>query len=155
MVLNNYSYEEQTRRLLSEAQSELSALDEEIAKLQGKRVIVAREVGAYETALQGYLRRIRKQEVAEVDWSKLLGTVGTHKERVKLIAEHNGGKVRVSQATDILYSKGFIRAKKRATAYSMVQVMLVDMAEDGIFEKIGPGEYRLVGAQQRLAGVTS
>ncbi len=32
--------------------------------------------------------------------------------------------------------------------------LLADMADNGIFEKIGPGQYSLVGSQQSLSGVS-
>ncbi len=154
MVMNNPSYEEQTRRLLSEAQSELGALDAEIAKLQDSRLKLVQEVNAYEIALQGYFRRSGRQVSAEIDWSRLLNSVPTHKDRLKLIAKQNDGRMRVGQATDILYTKGFIKAKKRSTAYTMVQVMLADMEKKGIFEKMAPGQYRLVDVQPSLPTVS-
>jgi hypothetical protein len=144
MVMNNHSYEDQTRRLLAETQSELRTIEAEIQALQEKAVTLAREVNAYEITLQGYLRRIGKQQIAGIDWVKLLSEAKTHKERLQLIAKHNDGTIRVSQATDILYTKKFTQTKKRATAYTMIQVMLADMADNGIFEKTGPGQYRLV-----------
>ena len=150
MVTNNHTFEEQTRRLLSEAKSEQNAINEQITTLQNEAVLLAREVNAYETALQGYLRRIGKQTDIEIDWDKLLAEKGTHKDRIKLIAEQKGGTIRVTQVTDLLYVNGFIKAKKRATAYTMVQSMLADMVKNGEFEKLSPGEYRLVGVQQSL-----
>lgn len=150
MVTNNHTYEEQTRRLLSEAKSEQNAINEQITTLQDKAVLLAREVNAYETALQGYLRRMGKQMDIEIDWYKLLANKDTHKDRIKLIAEQKGGTIRVTQVTDILYANGFIKAKKRETAYTMVQSMLANMVEKGEFEKLIPGEYRLVGVQQSL-----
>jgi len=152
MVMSNHSYEEQTRRILSDLQSELQQGDAELSKLVEKQNMLAEEVKAYRVALESYLRRSGKQTSAEFDWTKLLASVETHKDRIKLIAEKQGGKIRVSQATDILFSKGFIKSKKRSTAYAMVQGMLSDMTETGIFEKVGPGEYNLIGAQQILLG---
>lgn len=149
MVTGN-GYEEQTRRLLAETKSELNTIETEIAELQDKRVTLAREVNAYETALQGYLRRMGKQKGAEFNWNELLRGDKTHKLRLITIAKHNGGKIRVNQATDILYSNGFIKSKKRATAYVMIQGYLASMMEEGTFEKIAPGEYRLLGAQENL-----
>ena len=150
MSASNHSYEEQTRRLLAEAQSELKAEEGEMDMLRDRITILLKEVQAYETALQGYLRRIGKQEIIEPDWVNLLKSQETHKKRLKAIAEYKGGRIRVSEATDILYTKGFIHAKKRSTAYAMVQSYLADMAEDGEFQKIAPGEYELIGAQRSL-----
>jgi len=155
MVMNNHSYEDQTRRLLAEAQSELNTLDEEIADLQEKKVTLAREVNAYETALQGYLRRIGRQEGTESNWKSILANCDIHRDRIEAIAKHSGGTIRVSQVTDILYSNGFIKAKKRSTAYSMIQGYLAEMTEDGVFKKIALGQYRLVSGQRSLPGVNS
>lgn len=150
MAITNHSYEEQTRRLLAEAQSELRAVDGEMDILHDRRVALAREVEGYETALQGYLRRMGKASTIEPDWVKLLEGLKIHKDRLRAIAEHRGGRIKVGEATDILYTKGFIHAKKRSTAYAMVQSNLADMAEEGKFQKVAPGEYELIGAQQSL-----
>ncbi len=150
MVINNHSYEEQTRRLLAETQSELTAIGNQMAELQQRWNTLKKENEAYEVALQGYLRRIGKQASVEFDWSQLLSEAKTHKDRLQLIAKHNDGKIRVNQATDILYTEKFTQTKKRATAYTMIQGMLTTMAEEGIFEKVGSGEYRLVDTQQSL-----
>jgi len=155
MVINNHSYEEQTRRLLAETQSELTAIGNQMAELQQKWDTLKKEVEAYEVALHGYLRRIGKQASVEFDWTKFLSEAKTHKERLRLIAKHNDGKIRVNQATDILYTKKLTQTKKRSTAYTMIQRMLADMAEEGIFEKVASGEYRLIGAQQSLPTISS
>jgi hypothetical protein len=149
MVTNNY-YEEQTRKLLSEAQSELRNLDGQIAILQEKRAVVAGLVTAYETVLHGHLKRTGREVDTEVDWKKLLRHVESHKERIKLVAEHYGGRVKVTQVTDILFGNGFINTKKRANAYVIVQSTLADLTKKGIFQKFGAGEYGLIGAQQSL-----
>ena len=153
MVMNNHSYEDLTRRLLAEAKSELASIESEILDLMNKKTELIKEVQAYELSLQGYLRRIEKQESPEIDWKKLLYNDIIHKDRLVTIAKNSGGKIKVSKATDILYINGFIKAKKRATAYTMMQGYLAEMAEDGIFKKIAPGEYMLVDAQQILPGV--
>jgi hypothetical protein len=74
-----------------------------------------------------------------------------HKDRLITIAKHYGGKIGQSRATDILFGNKLIRARKRSTAYAMVQTYLVDMVEQGIFQKLGLGEYELIGAQQKFA----
>lgn len=150
MTMGNHSYEEQTRRLLSDIISELQLVEAEISKLYEKQTMLTRERDAYQIALDSYLRRTGKHVSTEFDWTKLLANAETHRDRIKLIAERQGGKIKVTHATDILFSKGFIKAKKRSTAYAMVQGMLADMTDTGIFEKVGPGEYKLIGAQQIL-----
>ncbi len=150
MVMNNHSYEEQTRRLLSEAQSELMAIESEIAKLGEKRTKLALEVDAYDTVLQGYLRRTGKQGVVETDWKNLLASSKTLKDKLIMIAKQNGGRISQSQATDILYTNKLMGAKKRSTAYSIVQGYLNDMADRGIFEKTAPGKFQRKGAQPSL-----
>jgi len=146
----NNGYAEQTRRLLADAQSELGSIENDIAGLEARRATLEAETQAYELALQGYFRRLGKQEAAEPDWVKILGDEKTHKKRLRAIAEYKGGRIKVSEATDILYTKGFMHAKKRTTAYAIVQANLADMAEWHQFEKVGPGEYKLVGSQQSL-----
>lgn len=141
MVLNNHSYEDQTRRRLAETQSELNTLEVEIGNLEEKRATLRVEVQAYQTILESCLRRRGKEDIGP-DWDKLLADK-THGERLVIIAQQTGAAITITQATDILYTKGFIKSKRRSNAYSMVQHLLADMAADGIFEKVAAGEYRL------------
>jgi len=154
MVIASQSYEEQTRRLLSEAQSELTTIGRQIHELEEKYQTLKKETDAYETALQGFLRRSGKQQDTGKDWKTLISWALTHKDRIRLIAENNGGTVKASQATDILYTNGFIKSKKRANAYQIVQNNLIDMVDVHIFEKIKPGEYRLIKGQPSLISET-
>ena len=147
MILGNNSYEEQTRKLLAEAKSELNKVIEKKSELNDKATILEQEVNAYETALQAYLKRMGKQAIEEIDWKKILKKGNSHRERIRLIAEQKGGKIRISQVTNILFSNGFINAKKHSTAYSVVQISLADMKKRGEVEKIGLGEYRLTSTQ--------
>ena len=153
MVMDNHSYKEQTERLLAETRDELNALEDRIDTLVDRRIQLAREAEAYTVALEGYLRRTGKHLDDETDWKHLL-TELKHKDKVVAIAQHKGGKIRVSDAVNILYGGGFIKAKKRSTAYTMVQVYLAEMKEEGKFTKIQLGEYQLVGAQQSLLATT-
>jgi Tfp pilus assembly protein PilN len=149
MITNNGSWEEQTRRLLSDKLSELNKIKAQIEELQEKEAKVKAEAQAYELVLEDYLKGAGRQFKIEPDWLKLLENQ-THKQQLLTIAEHSGGRIRVSEATDLLYTKHFIKAAKRATAYIMVQRFLKELREEGRFEKIAPGEYRLIGAQQNL-----
>lgn len=146
MVSNNNSYEEQTRRLLSDAISELNTVESQIRELEGKRAKLKAESQAYELALEGYLRRTGRQLKKEPDWYKLLRDQ-TNKDRLITLAENSGGRIKASEATDLLYSRHLIKAAKRVTAYSIVQGLLIAMAKQGRFEKVGPGEYRLVDTE--------
>ena len=149
MITNNGSWEEQTRRLLSDKLSELNKIKAQVEELQEKEARVKAEAQAYELVLEDYLKGAGRQFKIEPDWLKLLENQ-THKQQLLTIAEHSGGRIRVSEATDLLYTKHFIKAAKRATAYIMIQRFLKEMREEGKFEKIAPGEYRLIGAQQNL-----
>jgi hypothetical protein len=141
MVLSDYSYEEQTRRRLAEAQSKRGSLEAQIHDLEKKNVELIREIEAYETILRIGLRHAGKEE-AILDWDKLLAGK-THREKLIIIAQHSKDTIRITSATDLLYTKGFIKSKSRANAYSMVQHELAEMAAKGVFEKVAAGEYRL------------
>ena len=149
MITNNGSWEEQTRRLLSDKLSELNKVKTLVQELQEKEARIQAEVQAYELVLEDYLKGAGRQFKIEPDWLKLLENQ-THKQQLLTIAEHSGGRIKTSEATDLLYTKHFIKAAKRATAYIMIQRFLKEMKEEGRFEKIAPGEYRLIGAQQNL-----
>ena len=150
MVISSQSYEDQTRRLLAEAQSELSVINRQIHELESNYQILKKEVDAYETALQGFLRRSGKQQNIGKDWKALLPKAAIHKDEIRIIAENSGGIVKASQATDILYTNGFIKSKKRANAYQIVQANLERLVEEQILEKVNPGEYRLISGQPTL-----
>lgn len=149
VIGNGSSWEEQTRRFLSDTLSDLKKVETQISELEEKRGKLSEEAKAWEMALEGYLKRTGRRMDITPEWHKML-IAQTHKERLVTIAKNSDGKVKASEATDILYTKGFIKAQKRSTAYSMVQRYLIELAEEGTLEKVAPGEYRLVGAQQTL-----
>lgn len=150
MVSSNNSWEELTRRLLSEAQTEKNDLDAQIAEQQQKSDELDAEIEAYKIALGAYLTRTGRQKSSQVDWVLLLQNL-SHKDKLIAIAKENGGRIRQSQATDIIYSNQLTEAKKRATVYQMVKNALDILIEDRRFEKVSPGEYRLVDIQPKLA----
>lgn len=145
----NDAYEEQTRRLLADTMTEVETLKAEIQERQKRLSILEAEASAYDIALQGYFRRTGRQVASEIDWGTLLQGQ-THKEQIVTVAKQKGGRVTVGEVTDLLYSKGFIKTRKRTIAYSIVQRLLTDMVEGGTFLKLGPGEYKLIGAQETL-----
>ena len=147
MVTNNYSWEEQTRRVLADTQAEIVAIGNQLSELQQKYQTLKTEADAYETALHGFLRRSGRHPV-DLDWNVILTNAKTHKERIRLIAEHFG-TVRPIQLTDILYPI-FIKSKKRGNAYQIVQTNLADMVDAGIMEKSVSGDYKFIGFQQKL-----
>lgn len=147
MVTNNQAWEEQTRRFLAEKQSQKATIEKQLNDLQQQHQAISKEVEAYGIILQDYLKRSGRPDI-DVDWNTLLTNARTHKERIKVIAEHYG-VVRPVQLTDILYPK-FISSKSRTNAYQIVQMNLADMVDASIMEKSN-GEYRLIGGQHRLA----
>jgi HD superfamily phosphohydrolase YqeK len=85
----------------------------------------------------------------EPNWKQLLEGL-TRREQLKAIARHTGGTVKVREARDILYNNDFIKSKNASNAYTVVQLTLSAMVEDGTFERSEPGKYKLVGAQEVL-----
>jgi len=149
MVLNNHTWEEQTRRLLAEATSELNELESKRRDLDNTIVNLTRTVQAYDIALKDYLIRSGQPNAVIQNWLKELAKPKLkHRDRLKIIAEHNGGKVRTNKATDILFNNKLIKSKKRVNAYVIVQGILAGMVDKGEFKKIAPGEFQLT--QQSL-----
>jgi len=150
MVISNHSWEEQTRRLLSEAQTEKNDLVTQDRELQKKINELDAEIEAFKIALGAYLTRTGRQKNTQVDWVALLKPL-SHKDKLVAIAKENGGLVRQSQAADIIFSNGLTEAKKRHTVYQIVKNNLDRLLEDGALVKVRPGEYQLVGIQPKLA----
>ena len=149
MVTNNHSVEEGLRNVLSETISELDRLKKEKEELDGRIMVLQEEMHAYEVALQGYMKRTGRQIKVDIDWAKLR-EAKSHKVRLIKLAEYDGGKITVKDSSALLYTKGFIKSKRRTNAYQIVRMLLDDMTDAKIFEKVGPGEYRLVGAQPSM-----
>ena len=141
MVMTNHSWEEQTKKLLEDTISELKKLESDKQILEDSIATLARRKEAYEIVLQDYRKRVAK-EGTESDWTNLLSG-RTQKEMLQIIAQQQGGKLKVSQASHILF-RGFTKAKKYATVYQMVQGILAELTEKHIFEKTAPGEFKLV-----------
>ena len=138
-------FEERVRKFLGEAQYELNTIRAQIKELQEKEIKLEAEVNAYKAVLQGYLKRSGKQVGDKSNWAELLKNQ-THRDRLITIAKHNNGKIKITQAVNILCSEGFIaRQSKRITVYGMVQGILTTMTEEGVFEKVARGEYKYVG----------
>ena len=149
MVTGNYSWEEQTRRLLSEAQTEKNETDAALKELQEKSNELDGEIEAFKIALGAFLTRTGRQHSTQVDWVALLKPL-THIEKIVVIAKENGGLVRQGQATDIIFNNRLSSAPKRATVYQIVKNGLDDLMAAGRLEKVSPGEYRLIGSQPKL-----
>ena len=145
-MTNNHSLEEGLRKLLADALSELGKLERDKERLDEGITSLKAESQAYETALQGYLRRTGRKPIDESIWAKMRKDKN-HKERLIRLARYNGGIIKVNEASTLLFTKGFIKSKKRANAYQVVQGLLADMTDNGIFEKASPGQYRLIGNQ--------
>ena len=144
MVTGNHSYEEQTRRRLSEAKTKAHELEEQLKLLDKQSLRLTREISAYEIILEGY------KDTTQIDWFNLLQSL-THKDKLLVIAKESDGRIGLSQATDILYSNKLTTAKKRATVYQMVRNIIGKFEDDNIFKWVRSGEYQLVDAQPSLA----
>lgn len=147
MVTNNHSFEEQGRRSLAEVQSRLKAAEVERDKLNADIVELTRIAQAYELVLGHQSRLVGKEHVLGPDWSKILEGKA-RKEQLMTIAKHKGGKIRVSEATDILYTMGFIKSKRRGNAYTIVYDNISTMADEGLLEKVDPGEFKIATRHQ-------
>jgi hypothetical protein len=147
VVLNGKSYEDETRRLLSEAQSELKTIESKMNGLQQQSLTLLKVINAYQTVLS----RIGSDDHQEVksDWIKLLDNK-INKEKLEIIAQHNNGKIAVGQVVDILFDNHLVKSQKRNNVYVIVNSALNGLIKDGKIKRIKPGEYYLVGTQQSL-----
>jgi len=152
MLTNNHSWEEETRRYLSEAQAEMDAVDKQLAVLREKAITLAREIDAYQIALEGHLRRTGGQASIAQNLRTILESQKNHEERLKRIAERNGGVIKVGPATDLLFNLRLIKSKSRQHAYRIVYGLILGMVEDGQFVKIAPATFRLKGSQTSFPG---
>jgi hypothetical protein len=151
MALENQAWEEETRRYLAQIQTELADVNKLLTEIQTRRDALAREAAAFEVALAVHFRRTGRPEGARLDMREMLLSQRNHKERIKRIAEQNNGRLKVGEAADLLYTYKIIKSKSRLAAYRIVYGLVKDMAGDGIFEKSGPGEFRLLGTQSALS----
>lgn len=151
--MNNHTFEEQIRKLISETQDELNKIDEQLKSLEKQRLDLAEELHSYEHSLRGYLRRSGKEEEEEgepTDWEKLLKNRKTHKQRLITIAQNSGGELRLSPAVDILYNGKYIKSKSRANAYVQLYNVIMNMIDKGEMEKTGRARYKLTRYGQLL-----
>lgn len=142
-MINNHSLEDGLRKLLAEVLSELGKLERDKKELEENVASLRTEAQAYERALQGYLKRTGKEPIDDRIWAQMRGD-RNHKERLIRLARHNGGIVKVNETSTLLYNRGIIKSKRYQNVYQIIRGLLVDMTENGIFEKIAPGQYRLV-----------
>ena len=145
--MNNHSWEEETRKHLSDAQAEKDAVDKQLEELREKSATLAREINAYQIALEGHLRRTGRQLSIAQDLRNILENQPNHEERLKRIAEHNGGIIKVSSATDLLFNLRLIKSRSRQHAYRIVYGLMLGMVEDGQFVKTAPATFSLKGSQ--------
>lgn len=150
MIISNHSWEEATRKELAQIQAELNEASRQFEEAKAKVEKLSREAEAFELALQSHLRRTGGQEALRQDMREIIFNQPNHEERLKRIAERNGGLIKVGPATDILYSYQAIKSKSRMNAYRIVYGLLLKMVERGIFKKTGSAEFKLVGAQTKL-----
>jgi predicted nuclease with TOPRIM domain len=152
MTMTNNGFEEQLRKLISEAQDEINKVEEQLVSLNNMKLALGDELQSYEHSLQSYLRRTgkEKEEKVSTDWTGILGSYNTHKERLIAIAEHNNNTLRFNKAVDILYNGKYISSKSRANAYVQLYSVVMDMVDKGILRKTKRGIYKLIQPSGRL-----
>lgn len=143
-MTSNNAWEEETRQTLSVIQSELHEAEQEAQEANEKAVRLTREAEAMKLALEIHLQRTGKGQTVEKDMGELLASQKNHRERIKRIAERNNGLLKVSTAANILYNHQLIKSKTPMHAYRIVYGLLINMTEEGIFQKSAPGVFRLV-----------
>jgi hypothetical protein len=146
----NHTWEEETRKTLALIQTELNTAQKGYEAAKAKVDRLTKEAEAMELALQIHLQRTGKRSVIEKDLRALLARQPNHEERIKQIAKQNNGLLKIGPATDILYNYGLMKSKSRMNAYRIVYGLMLGMVAEGIFQKTGPSEFRLIGAQTEL-----
>jgi hypothetical protein len=154
MVSTNHSWEEESRKYISDIRTELNETQKRFEEDKAKLDTLQRELEAWESALQSHLKRTGRPETLKSNLQAILEKQKNHKDRIKIIAEQNNGQIKVGYAADILYNYGILKSKSRMAAYRIVYGLVFSMAEAGIFEKIGAGEFRLIGAQSKLMDIS-
>lgn len=149
-MMTNHAWEEETRRTLTLIQTELNDAKRDYDEAKTKVDRLTGEAEAMELALQIHLQRTGQQDSIKQNMRELLANQRNHGERLKRIAEQNNGLLKVSSAADILFNYQLLKSKARINAYRVVYGLMIMMVEEGIFQKSGPGEFRLVGAQAKL-----
>ena len=155
MVASSDSWEEQTRKYLTEIQLELNEVKKELEELEHKRDTLDCEAEAYRLALESYFRRTGRQDILGQEMRDLLARQRNHEERLKRIAEQNDGLLRIAPAADLLFNYQLIGSKSRMAAYRVVYGLVVGMVQKGLFQKVGAAEFRLVGTQVSLSAVSA
>lgn len=150
MTLSNHSWEEETRRHLAQVRAELNKAIQDSEQAKARVEALGHEAQAFELALQSHLRRTGRQQTIEHDMRETLMSQMNHEDRLKKIAERNGGLIKVGAAADILYNYQIIKSKSRMNAYRIVYGLLLNLVSRDIFEKVGAAEFRLVGSQAKL-----
>jgi len=150
MVINNQSFEEQLLKLISETKSELATKGEQKATIDREVELLKNELQGYSVTLASYQKRSGIPGHNGIDWSKLMIGAKTHKDQIIIVLKQFGGIARPSQIRDILYTKGFIKSKKRENAYQIVQINLAQLIDKKLVEKTDTGDYKLIGAQPVL-----
>lgn len=144
MVISNHTWEEETRKTLALIQAELHDAQNDYEEAGERLSRLTREAETMEFALQIHLQRTGQGRTVEKDMQELLASQRNHQERIKRIAERNNGLLKVRTAADILFNYRLMKSKTPMHAYRIVYGLLINMAEEGIFQKSAPGVFRLV-----------
>ncbi len=150
MVKMSHDWEQETRQYLTAIQTELVDIDRRLEELQARRDTLAREAEAFDTALGAHLRITGRQRTMRPRMRDMLANQPNHKARIRLIAEHSDGVLKVGEAASLLYTHRIMKAKSKMNAYRIVYALALQMVDEGTLEKTNPGVFRLLDTQSAL-----
>ena len=144
MVTDNGSLDEQLRCELAKITSELESAKTEIDRLVQRVSQLSESARGYHVVLEHRAEQSSGTGSVSASWVESLRPL-KHKDQLIAIAERQKGRLLVSEAATIMYLSKLINTKKRKNAYNIVSGYATGLADEGIFEKVGPGEFRVVG----------
>ena len=118
-----------------EAEKQLAQVDEQVRAVE-TTLHLLRQNGASQEP------EIFKSLVSELKGKKQL-------DAMRLIASKNKGILKVNDAKRLMLEAGLIHNPKNAAS-----ILYTLISRSGEFEKVEPGEYKLIGSQHRLSSIS-
>ena len=124
--------------LLEELQALEKSLQEKLERFRKPYLQVEDDLKNVAGTIALLKRNLRATNPENVDGQSLNLRGMTHKDAVVAIAKANGGVVRAQDAKRLMIKWGVMKATKNATNMTHNVILRSDL-----FDRIGPGEYRL------------